>query len=126
MFFKFAGDVGHDVAAYEIEGYFERILSNLQELRRFVDIIVRPLWTMLQTSVRELLRMERMLAVYRCYGSEASMTDAVESPVSVLSMREAFRLIYHESLFPREWNPKYLKRRFLGENWRRFIPHIVD
>jgi hypothetical protein len=70
--------------------------------------------------------MERILVVYRCYGSEASMTDAVESPVSVLSMREAFRLIYHESLFPREWKLKYLKRWFLARAARRFMPHIAD
>jgi hypothetical protein len=62
-----------------------------------------------ETSVKELLRMERILAVYRCCGSEASMTDGVESSLGVLSMSEAFRLIYHERLVSCAGNLTHLK-----------------
>jgi hypothetical protein len=42
------------------------------------------------------------------------MTDAVESPLSVLSISEAFRLIYHERLVSCTRNLAHLKRELRG------------
>jgi hypothetical protein len=42
--------------------------------------------------------MERILAVFLRNGSEASMADAIESPVRIFSMREAFDRFCHKLL----------------------------
>jgi hypothetical protein len=86
------------------------VVVNSQKLRGFVDIMVRPLWTMLKTSVRELLRNGAKSSLFTVAALRSIDDRAVKTPLGALSMREASRLIDHEQLASGACNLTHLKR----------------